>query len=102
LKNISETANSLSNNGVDNAFLVDDVNTLSKLISDLKLKINQLEKDIQTAQNAKASIDIISRIWRDDVLKSMNDLRTVVDVIETKVDGKDWPIPTYADLLFGV
>lgn len=102
LKNISETANSLSNNGVDNAFLVDDINTLSKLISDLKLKINQLEKDIQTAQNAKASIDIISRIWRDDVLKSMNDLRTVVDVIETKVDGKDWPIPTYADLLFGV
>ena len=41
-------------------------------------------------------------IWRDDVLTSMNVLREIVDTLETKVDGAMWPIPTYADLLFGI
>ena len=32
----------------------------------------------------------------------MNKLREVADEIETKVDAKCWPMPTYADLLFGI
>ena len=32
----------------------------------------------------------------------MNKLREVVDTLETKVDEKSWPMPTYIDLLFGI
>ena len=38
----------------------------------------------------------------EEVVKAMEDLRRVVDLAETKVDGKYWPIPTYTDLLFGI
>ena len=30
----------------------------------------------------------------------MNELREIVDNIETKVDSEYWPMPTYMDLLF--
>ena len=32
----------------------------------------------------------------------MNELRDIVDTLETKVDEKIWPMPTYIDLLFGI
>ena len=38
----------------------------------------------------------------ENVLVSMNKLREVVDTLETKVDEKSWPMPTYIDLLFGI
>jgi glutamine synthetase type III len=40
------------------------------------------------------------QLARDEVVVSMNELRKVVDEIETRVDSKIWPIPTYVDLLF--
>ena len=43
-----------------------------------------------------------AQLWKDKVLVAMNDLREVVDILETKVDEKDWPMPTYIDLLFGI
>ena len=43
-----------------------------------------------------------SIIWRDGVFAAMNALRETVDIIETKVDEKYWPMPTYMDLLFGI
>lgn len=102
LNKVSETSLNVSKNGIDNAFLLDDVKELSSLISTLKTKIKQLENKIHKAQESNESLDIVSRIWRDDVLTSMNELREVVDMLETKVEGNMWPIPTYADLLFGI
>ena len=32
----------------------------------------------------------------------MLELRTIVDTLESKVDEKYWPMPTYIDLLFGI
>ena len=36
------------------------------------------------------------------IVYGMKELRKIVDVIETKVDSNDWPIPTYVDLLFSL
>ena len=41
-------------------------------------------------------------MWRDNVLSSMEELRSVVDKIEAMVDSNIWPMPTYVDLLFGI
>jgi glutamine synthetase len=32
----------------------------------------------------------------------MADLRATADKLETLVDEKDWPMPNYVDLMFGI
>ena len=40
--------------------------------------------------------------YRDLVMTAMMELRTPADELETIVDKKEWPFPTYGDLLFNV
>ena len=39
---------------------------------------------------------------RDGLLPAMDKLRAPCDEAETLVSRKDWPFPTYGELLFGV
>ena len=32
----------------------------------------------------------------------MEDVRSIIDGIELDVDSKDWPVPSYGDLLYSV
>ena len=41
-----------------------------------------------------------SKAFRDKVLVTMTDLRENIDMLETLIPRKLWPVPTYADLLF--
>lgn len=43
-----------------------------------------------------------ARYYRDEVFATMQELRAVVDELETITPDKMWPFPTYADLLFKV
>ena len=61
-----------------------------------------IELSINNAQNKKADNLEKANIWKDEVLTSMNELRSVVDTLETIVGEKDWPMPSYIDLLFGI
>ena len=103
LKELTTTALNVKATGVDNTFLVDDVKTLSELISEMKIRMETLDKEIAKAQ-AACKIDIMDQsvMWRDGVFAAMNALRKTADTIETKVDEKYWPMPTYMDLLFGI
>ena len=38
--------------------------------------------------------------YKDKVRPVMDDLREPADKLELLLDKKDWPFPTYADLLF--
>lgn len=40
--------------------------------------------------------------FKDVVVKAMENLRAPIDELETMVDKKAWPVPTYGDLLFEV
>ncbi len=102
LKDISGTALQVGQLALDNDYLVDDVKELSGLLNTMKAGMNHLEKMIAKAQNCKGNANEAATIWRDDVLTAMGALRKTVDTIETKVDEKYWPIPTYVDLLFGI
>ena len=88
--------------GVNIDYLVDDVKSLSSLLSQMKNQMMILEKHIDRAQHLEADILEIAKIWRDDVLSTMTILRQIVDQIENCVDEKYWPMPTYMDLLFGI
>lgn len=102
LNELASTALNVKQTGVDNGFLVDDVKMLSELISDMKIRMENLDTEIIRAQACDADIMDQSIIWRDGVFVAMNALRETVDIIETKVDEKYWPMPTYMDLLFGI
>lgn len=102
LKEITSTALQVKEAGIDNAFLIDDVKELAELTSLMKQRMNDLDNKISHAQTYQGEIFEQSVLWRDEVFAAMNSLRDVTDTIETKVDAKQWPMPTYVDLLFGI
>lgn len=102
LSQISDSAININKIGLDNRYLVDDVQTLSSLVAKMKKDMNILEKNISIADHFEGDIYDNAVIWRDQVFSSMNKLRETVDTIETMVDASIWPIPTYMDLLFGI
>ena len=102
LGDIAEASNNIAKNGIDNTYLIDDLNNISKLVTKTKTRIKMLETNIIKAQNTTSSKLDSAYIWRDDVLVSMEKLRKIVDELETIVDKKYWPMPTYVDLLFGI
>ena len=87
LDQMTKTSLHMQELGVNIDYLVDDVKSLSSLLSQMKNQMMILE---------------IAKIWRDDVLSTMTILRQIADQIENCVDEKYWPMPTYMDLLFGI
>jgi glutamine synthetase len=56
---------------------------------------SEREKALKIADSLKRS-----EVFRDTVLITMTDLREDIDMLETLIPRKLWPVPTYADLLF--
>ncbi|MBU3812875.1 MAG: glutamine synthetase III [Candidatus Niameybacter stercoravium] len=70
------------------------LNSLKRAIDELEIVHNetiQIEEGLEKAQ-----------AFRNNVLPKMETLREVADQLETIVDEKIWPIPTYSELLFRV
>ena len=102
LKNISKTLESLRENKINNEYLFREVSDLSNLLNKMKTAMDKLDEKIKKARSIKNNIYQSAMIWRDDVLVSMNELRFVADILETKVDEAYWPMPSYIDLLYGI
>ena len=102
LKDITKTALDIKETGIDNDFIVEDINELALLLSQMKKQIKELETKIDNISKCKDDIMEQAIMWRDDVFVVMNQLRETADIIETKVDESYWPIPNYVDLLFGI
>jgi len=79
-----------------------------KLLAELTSTIDSFGKNIEALEAAAAgnahSNDILkhAEYYRDVVFTTMAKLRVDGDKLETIVDAKIWPLPTYADLLFRV
>mgnify|MGYP003292788430 FL=1 len=84
------------------SFLSTSALELGTLLEDMKKAMDKLETCIKEAREEKEDCLKAATLWKDKVLTAMNELRTVVDTLETKVDEKSWPMPTYIDLLFGI
>lgn len=74
---------------------------LNTLLNSLKCAIDALEivhkETIQIEEGLEKA-----QAFRNNVLPKMEALREVADKLETIVDEKIWPIPTYSELLFRV
>ena len=101
LNKLANASSALKANDIDNSYLLDDVKEFSSIVNKIKSNIIILEENINKAINIKDN-QMQANIYKNDVIKAMNDLREVVDEAESKVDKKDWPMPTYVDLLYEI
>lgn len=103
IKELSDTANS------KRVFLPDAdcetervlVSKLSLLMSSLYNKTELLEKRMIEIKNFISSVERAD-FSRSHIFSAMQELRAVVDEIETNMSKKHWPFPTYGELLFSV
>ena len=75
-----------------------------KEISNSLAKAYSLKLDLEKALEKKptTSVEEISLYYKEKILPLMEEIRTIIDGIEAKVDKSFWPYPSYGDLLFGV
>ena len=101
LTKLSASALTLAQTGINCDFIVNDVKELSDLLKLAKQLVVELQNNVNEIKNIKM-LQVKACFIKDNIIKLMNDLRKVVDEVETKVDSKDWPVPTYVDLLFSI
>lgn len=77
------------------------VEKLSNLTALAYTNTKLLEKAVADAKSV-VGIYNTAVYYKDIVIKAMNDLRVVVDELETITSTEYWPYPSYGDLLFGV
>jgi len=87
--------------GIDNAYEVGYTSKLSALTSGISDAVRVLDEKVIAAQGIEAT-EAAAKFCRSDVFPAMQTLRCLVDELETNVSSKEWPIPSYTDLLFTV
>jgi len=75
--------------------------SISKLSSGLLEKLNVLEK-VMLETDGYSDILEQARFYREKVFGGMQELRIIVDELETLVSKKHWTLPTYGEILFSV
>lgn len=84
------------------------VETQERILEDISVLAVSADKKVR---NLKAILKEVSSIddttsqsieYRDKVIPTMKSLRKDIDELETFVDAKYWPMPTYGDMLFGM
>lgn len=65
-------------------------------------KTEALEGTLLEVKNQGSDILDISRHYSRSVIAAMQELRAIVDELETCVPAKHWPYPTYAELMFNI
>ena len=75
---------------------------LSKISTHLKSTYRNTRKLESEQEKALKIADSLKRseAFRDKVMATVTDLRKDIDMLETLIPRKLWPVPTYADLLF--
>jgi glutamine synthetase len=69
--------------------LIDSLSSAAECLKNAACKANSIDNAAKKAEN-----------YRDVVKPAMTLVRKAADEIETMVDSKLWPLPTYAELLF--
>lgn len=96
-------------NEVKAASAAADVSAQTALLVELSATLNSFNANIGALEAALAGAGASANqlfeqaeYYRDVIFSAMGKLRTDSDHLETMMDAKAWPIPTYADMLFNV
>jgi glutamine synthetase len=92
-----KAASSKANTAAQESLLVDLTNVLNSFTQNMADLEKALEHNDESGDTLKHA-----QYYRDKVFVTMAKLREDGDKLETMVDAKIWPLPTYADLLFNL
>ena len=96
--NATKAASAKANTAAQEKLLIE----ISDVINAFSTNIGILEQALNDAEKVSDNIMKQAEFYRDVVFSAMGNLRIEGDKLETLVDAKEWPLPTYADMLFNV
>ncbi len=73
----------------------------AKLTFTMDERLEKLEADIEKAKELEDTYEL-AKFHHDVIFADMNELREVVDELETVVPSDIWPYPTYGEILYSV
>ncbi|MBQ8928502.1 MAG: glutamine synthetase III [Oscillospiraceae bacterium] len=100
-KEVCDAALSKQSLGLDNSYEVGHASELSALTQSIAAAVTALDDKVVAAQGIEDT-KAMAKFCRSDVFVAMQTLRGFVDQLETRVSSRDWPMPSYTDLLFTV
>ena len=96
---VATDVNQIKAAGVDASVEVSELKEIQDQLAKMKTALDKLKAGEEKAKKIKDQREL-AFFYKDKILPIMEALRTPADKLEMLVDKKDWPIPTYADLLF--
>ncbi len=87
--------------GVDSSVQQELLGECTELLKRTKAALKKLIADVDNVTKIK-DVGEMANAFHDIVVPDMVQLRTPVDELELIVDKKEWPVPTYGDLMFEV
>ncbi len=100
-KEVCDIALSKKSLGIDAALETGLATRLSALTASVSEYSDVLDEKLYAVQEIH-NIEAAAKFCRSDIFTVMQDLRKAVDTLETIMPAKDWPMPSYTDLLFNV
>lgn len=100
---LAETLNAKAATGlaVDSSVEKKRLEQAAKLTFTMDERLEKLEADIEKAKELEDTYEL-AKFHHDIIFADMNELREVVDELETVVPSDIWPYPTYGEILYSV
>jgi glutamine synthetase len=100
---LAETLNAKAATGlkIDSSVEKKHLERASKLTYEMDARLEKLEEDIKKAEKLSDTFEL-AKYHHDVIFADMNELREVVDELETLVPSDIWPYPTYGEILYSV
>ncbi|MCR5145338.1 MAG: glutamine synthetase III [Lachnospiraceae bacterium] len=100
---LAESINAKNATGVGfaNKVEIKKLQRASELTEAMDAGLDKLEADIKKAKDIEDTYEL-AKFHHDVVFADMNELREVVDELETVVPSDVWPYPTYGEILYSV
>jgi len=86
---------------IDVSYETEIASKISALTGAAAAKAKALEKTLIDVKELEDSLEI-ANFYKDSVFAAMNELRILVDELETLTSAESWPYPSYGDILFSV
>ncbi len=100
-KTLADTVIAVKEAGADAAVQMYALDAVTEKLVEAKNALVALEKKVAQAGTIESEKEK-AFFYKDEVFTAMAALRDPVDALETMVDRKVWPIPTYGELIFEV
>ncbi|MEA5152924.1 MAG: glutamine synthetase III [Oscillospiraceae bacterium] len=97
----SALAKKALSDSIDCSFEAELASKISSLTATAVTKTKILEYALMDVKNMSDSL-VLAIYYKDVVFAAMNELRIVIDELETHTAASFWPYPSYGDLLFSV